>query len=189
MSSSSSSLLLSDILPRSRSTTFFTEALLSSSPVLSALVADPSALLVVLAPTNAAVDALPAKIWQLYPAQSTTTTTSTPTAINPMDNPAAFQGPEGQARARRNEEVFCQRHVVVVRDRSVGWAEGERATTADEAWGQQVWWEQRGNKRVVSLVCALVCTFWTDRVDHARRGRGRDGAAGREQWRTGECGL
>jgi hypothetical protein len=149
--------LLADLLPRSRATSTFTSLALSSSEPLASLLSSPPppssplSSLVVLAPLNSAIDALGAKVWQLYPPAPTELAAAT----GGDDVGAWYEGEQGRARARRNEEIFAQRHVLVVAGEAAaagGWEEGRanEARSVDDAWDGRVWWEARGgDKRVI----------------------------------------
>ncbi|KAL6859887.1 hypothetical protein ACO1O0_003911 [Amphichorda felina] len=129
---------LADVLGTQRSlTTFSSLARLHAST--SSLLADLSTNTTVLAPLNSAIDALPRKPWE-----------------DPRDYGAlgagAYEGEGGRDRAQRNLRRFVEAHLVTQspwegRARTV--SGGEREGEGGDKGGREVWWEWRGDKRVV----------------------------------------
>ncbi|KAJ6442630.1 LOW QUALITY PROTEIN: FAS1 domain-containing protein precursor [Purpureocillium lavendulum] len=128
-SSSSSSVPLADILGTNRALTSFSSfARMHAST--SSLLADRSARVVVLAPLNSAIEALPRKPWE-----------------DPRDYDAlgeqAYDGAGGESRADANLRRFVEAHIV----RAGPWREGEKAPTVA---GRQIWYaDQKSGKRVI----------------------------------------
>ena len=85
----------------------------------------------VLAPLNSAVEKLPRKPWE-----------------DPRDygefGTDAYEGQDGSERAQKNLRRFVEAHIV---PRSP-WKEGEKVQTV--GGGRDVWWEEKGGKKVVS---------------------------------------
>lgn len=85
----------------------------------------------VLAPLNSAIEKLPRKPWE-----------------DPKDygalGPNAYEGGEGRERAQRNLRKFVEAHMVPVNP----WPESEKARTL--GGDQEIWWEERDGKRLVS---------------------------------------
>lgn len=57
----------------------------------------------------------------------------------------AYEGQDGEARAHKNLRLFVEAHVVV----ESPWKEGTKVKTMN---GDEVWWESRGDNKVVSVM-------------------------------------
>lgn len=97
---------------------------------VSQIVEDKSQNITVLAPLNSELQKLPRKPWE-----------------DPEDYQAlgqsAYEGSAGEDRAHRNLRRFVEAHVVLASP----WREGEKKKSVG---GEELWWEDRGNIRVVS---------------------------------------
>ncbi|KAB5578532.1 hypothetical protein GE09DRAFT_1280878 [Coniochaeta sp. 2T2.1] len=122
--------MLSDVMGRDRSINIFAGFTRDIASVSSRL-DDSSKNSTVLAPLNSAIEALPRKPWE-----------------DPEDygrlGEQAYEGEDGQQRAQRNLRRFVEAHVVPASP----WREGERVKMMDGE-GREVWWEEKGGKRVV----------------------------------------
>ncbi|KAM5355141.1 hypothetical protein ACJ41O_001787 [Fusarium nematophilum] len=122
------SIALADVLGTQRSLTSFS-SFARMHPSTDGRLSDLDRNTTVLAPLNSAVDDLPRKPWE-----------------QPGDYAAlgadAYEGEEGQDRARLNMRRFVEAHLV---PRSP-WAENERAKTVG---GKEIWWVERDGRRVV----------------------------------------
>ncbi|KFH44470.1 FAS1 domain-containing protein -like protein [Hapsidospora chrysogenum ATCC 11550] len=117
---------LADILGTQRSLTTFS-SLTRLHASTSTLLGDANTNTTVLAPLNSAIDDLPRKPWE-----------------DPRDyaqvGADAYEGDDGRDRAQRNLRRFVEAHLVT----QSPW-EGKARTVA----GREVWWEWRGDKRVI----------------------------------------
>lgn len=103
---------ISDVLPKVRAINTYaslTRDFESSRGQLS----DPSKNVTVLAPRNKAVHDMPHKPWE------------DPEEYRALGEAEAYQGTEGQERARRNLEKFVEGHILPV----CPWGEGEEVTS------------------------------------------------------------
>lgn len=81
-----------------------------------------------LAPLNSAIEALPRKLWE-----------------DPREDSAdAYQGEQGQERAKANLKRFVEAHLVGVSP----WEEGAKGETVG---GRKLWWETREDGRRVIM--------------------------------------
>ncbi|CAK4031976.1 Hypothetical predicted protein [Lecanosticta acicola] len=126
--SSSSSIILSDILGTQKSINIFSNLCNSISTVSSRLDTS-SANTTLLAPLNGAIASLPRKPWE------------DPHDYNALGS-AAYAGQEGEDRAQRNLRRFVEAHVVPWSP----WREGERVQTMG---GGTVWWEVKDGRQVI----------------------------------------
>ncbi|KAI0410069.1 hypothetical protein F4802DRAFT_543236 [Xylaria palmicola] len=116
--------LISDVMGRDRSVNAFAGFARDVEAIAKRL-DDASVNSTVLAPLNSALDKLPGKPWE-----------------DPKDYSAlgatAYEGDDGQERARRNIRRFVEAHVVPVSP----WREGERARSLLDG-DQEIWWENK----------------------------------------------
>lgn len=122
---------ISDVLPKVRAINTYaslTRDFESSRGQLS----DPSKNVTVLAPRNKAVHDMPHKPWE------------DPEEYRALGEAEAYQGTEGQERARRNLEKFVEGHILPV----CPWGEGEEVTSLG---GRKFTWVSEGDRKVVSL--------------------------------------
>ena len=122
--------LLSDAMGRDRSINIFA-GLARDVEAVARRLDDAAQRSTVLAPLNSRVDAQSHKPWE-----------------DPADYRAlgagAYEGPDGQERARRNQRRFAEAHVVPVSP----WKEGEKARSLLPE-DREIWWETRDGKKVV----------------------------------------
>lgn len=131
--------LLSDVMGRDRSINLFASFARDIASI-SARLDSSQQNSTVLAPLNSAIDNLPRKPWE-------------DAAEYESLGASAYAGGDGRDRAERNMRRFVEAHVL---SGGSGWAEGERRRSllAGEGGGEgdrEVWWEMKGEKRVVSL--------------------------------------
>ena len=92
----------------------------------------------VLAPLNSEILKLPRKPWE-----------------NPQDyeelGTNAYGGSDGENRARQNLRRFVEAHLIPLSP----WKEGEKV---DSVGGGKVWWENRDDKKIVSILKSLAMT-------------------------------
>ncbi|KAK4629271.1 hypothetical protein CLAFUW4_07904 [Fulvia fulva] len=121
-------IILSDIIGSHRQIQIFAGFTRDISSI-SARLDNPSENTTLLAPTNSAITSLPRKPWE-----------------DPADYDAlgasAYEGKDGEDRAHRNMRRFAEAHVVT----ESPWKEGKKVKTLG---GGEVWWESRGEKKVV----------------------------------------
>ncbi|KAI1209681.1 uncharacterized protein F4807DRAFT_425853 [Annulohypoxylon truncatum] len=122
--------LISDVMGRDRSINIFAGFTRDVGTVSSRL-DDGARNSTVLAPRNSAVEALPRKPWE-----------------DPRDYNAlganAYEGGDGQDRARRNLMRFVEAHVVPASP----WAEKERVKTLLQG-DREIWWEMKDGVKVI----------------------------------------
>jgi len=119
---------LGDILGTQRSlTTFSSFSRLYEST--SSLLLDLNTNTTILAPSNAAIEALPRKPWE-----------------EPETDVKAYEGEEGRKRAQENLRKLVEAHLVQMSP----W-EGKAKTVSGghDGKGREVWWEEKDGKRVV----------------------------------------
>ncbi|KAJ9132975.1 hypothetical protein NKR23_g11049 [Pleurostoma richardsiae] len=123
-------LLITDVMGRDRSINIFA-GLARDTEEVSRRLDDAGQNSTVLAPLNSAVEGLPRKPWE-----------------DPRDysglGEAAYEGGEGEERARRNIQRFVEAHVVPASP----WGEGRRVRTVDGG-EREVWWEDRDGVKVI----------------------------------------
>ncbi|PYH97813.1 hypothetical protein BO71DRAFT_346183 [Aspergillus ellipticus CBS 707.79] len=118
--------IISDVLPKNRLINVFSSLTRQFDSVESRL-NDASSNITVLAPRNSAIQGLPRKPWE------------NPDDYARFGEAAAYEGSEGQDRARKNLERFVKAHVVV----GSPWEEGVEGETLA---GDKLRWEKRGEK-------------------------------------------
>lgn len=133
---------ISDVLPKLRTINTYaslTRDFESSRGQLN----DPSKKMTVLAPRNKAVHDMPHKPWE------------DPEEYKALGEAQAYQGKEGQDRAKKNLEKFVEGHILPV----CPWKEGEEVTTLS---GKKLSWQSQGDRKVVSYPvsgCVCVCVW------------------------------
>lgn len=152
---------LTDILGTNRALTTFSSLTRMHSST-SSLLGDMGTNTTVLAPLNSAMDALPRKPWE------------DPGEYRALGE-RAYEGGEGEDRAKENLRRFVEAHLVV----GSPWEEGVKAQTIG---GRELWWEMKDGERrifpdevlvekvasqvangeVVSLVCSAVISSGAD---------------------------
>ncbi|CAM1504631.1 Fc.00g022220.m01.CDS01 [Cosmosporella sp. VM-42] len=119
---------LSDILGTQRALTTFS-SLTRQDADTDSLLSDFAVNTTILAPLNSAIEALPRKPWE-----------------DPRDYGAlgakAYDGDDGQDRARENLRRFVEAHLV----KASPWGEGDKGETVG---GRKLWWEAKDGKRVI----------------------------------------
>lgn len=127
--------MISDVLPKTKGINIFAQLTRDFDPIASRL-NDSSKNITVLAPRNSAVQALPRKPWE------------DPEDYAKFGDVNAYEGQDGQDRAKRNLERFVEAHLVPVSP----WKEGEEVETLR---GEKLKWTREGDKIFVSLRCAF----------------------------------
>lgn len=122
---------ISDILPKVRAINTYA-ALTRDFETSRGQLSDPSKNMTVLAPRNKAVHDMPHKPWE------------DPEEYRALGEAEAYQGKEGQERARRNLEKFVEGHILPV----CPWGEGQQVTTLG---GKTLSWVREGERKVVSF--------------------------------------
>lgn len=123
--------IVSDVLPRTRAINIFASLTRDFESVASRL-NDASKNVTVLAPRNSAIQALPRKPWE------------NPSEYEQFGETSAYQGQEGQDRARQNLQRFVEAHLVPVSP----WRENEEVETVG---GGKLKWKKEGDKIIVSF--------------------------------------
>ncbi|OJJ46112.1 hypothetical protein ASPZODRAFT_67362 [Penicilliopsis zonata CBS 506.65] len=118
--------IVSDVLPKTQGINIFSSLTRDFEPISSRL-NDASRNVTVLAPRNSAIQALPRKPWE------------NPEDYGKFGEVEAYQGEEGQDRARKNLQRFVEAHLVPVSP----WKEGEEA---ESLVGGKLRWTREGNK-------------------------------------------
>ncbi|KAI0909203.1 hypothetical protein F4823DRAFT_595622 [Ustulina deusta] len=116
--------LISDVMGRDRSINVFA-GFAREVEVVARRLDDSATNSTVLAPLNSAVDKLPGKPWE------------DPNDYNVL-GATAYDGDEGQERARRNIRRFVQAHIVP----SSPWRENERSRSLLDG-DKEIWWEMK----------------------------------------------
>ncbi|KIW07835.1 uncharacterized protein PV09_01753 [Verruconis gallopava] len=126
----SSSVTLSDVLPRSQAIGIFS-SFCNDVPAVSSLLSSSSKNLTVLAPQDSAIKKLPRKPWE-----------------DPADYEKvgmdAYEGQAGVDRAQDNLRRFVEAHLVT----SSPWPEGVKAKRISGEGGD-IWWEMKEGKQVI----------------------------------------
>jgi uncharacterized surface protein with fasciclin (FAS1) repeats len=122
--------IISDVLPKTRGINIFASLTRQFESVEGRL-NDPSQNVTVLAPRNSAIQDLPRKPWE------------NPQDYEQFGEAKAYEGNEGQDRAKRNLERFVTAHIVV----QSPWKEGEEAETLG---GDKLTWRKNGDRIYVS---------------------------------------
>lgn len=125
----SSNLFVSDILAKTRQVSIFASIVRDFAPITDRL-SDQQQNTTVLAPLNSAVQALPQKPWE------------DPADYARYGAEQAYQGSDGEDRARRNLRRFVEAHLVPVNP----WDEGVEVETIG---GGKVSWSRDGEKIVI----------------------------------------
>ncbi|GKZ25649.1 hypothetical protein AbraCBS73388_001293 [Aspergillus brasiliensis] len=118
--------IISDVLPKNRLINVYASLTRQFDSVESRF-NDPSSNVTVLAPRNSAIQNLPRKPWE------------NPEDYERFGQAEAYEGDEGQDRARKNLERFVQAHVVV----GSPWGEGDEGVTLA---GEKLRWRREGDK-------------------------------------------
>ncbi|KAA8648480.1 hypothetical protein EYZ11_002029 [Aspergillus tanneri] len=118
--------IISDVLPKTRGINIFASLTRDFESVESRL-SDPARNLTVLAPRNSAIQNLPRKPWE------------NPDDYAQFGEANAYEGEDGQDRARRNLKRFVDAHIVS----SSPWEKGEEVETLG---GDKLRWIKEGDK-------------------------------------------
>jgi len=122
--------IISDVLPKTKGINIFAQLTRDFEPVASRL-NDPSKNITVLAPRNSVIHALPHKPWE------------NPADYSKFGEVDAYEGQEGQDRAKRNLQKFVEAHLIPASP----WRNGEEIETLG---GEKMKWEKKGDKIFVS---------------------------------------
>lgn len=140
MQSGSGEPVISDVLPKTRGINIFSSLTRQFESVEGRL-NDSSRSVTVLAPRNNAIQDLPRKPWE------------NPDDYEKFGEIKAYEGDEGQDRAKRNLERFVSAHIVL----QSPWKEGEEVETLG---GDKVKWKKDGDKIYVSIPLVYsICGF------------------------------
>lgn len=123
--------IISDVLPKTKGINIFSQLTRDFDPIAS-LLNDPSKNMTVLAPRNSAIQALPRKPWE------------NPEDYSKFGEVDAYEGQEGQDRAKQNLQRFVKAHLIPASP----WKEGEEVETLG---GEKLKWAKEGDKILVSL--------------------------------------
>lgn len=135
--------VVSDVLPKTKGINIFAQMTRDFDSISSRL-NDASHNITVLAPRNSAVQDLPRKPWE------------DPEDYAKFGGVHAYEGSDGQERARRNLRRFVEAHIVPVSP----WREGEEV---ESLGGEKLKWSKEGNKVIVSPTCEVCAIrFITD---------------------------
>lgn len=122
--------IISDVLPKTKGINIFAQLTRDFDPVASRL-NNPSKNMTVLAPRNSAIQALPRKPWE------------SPEDYSKFGEVEAYEGQEGQDRAKKNLQRFVEAHLIPASP----WKEGEEVETLG---GEKLKWIKDGDKILVS---------------------------------------
>ncbi|KAL3478985.1 hypothetical protein BJX99DRAFT_223359 [Aspergillus californicus] len=136
---SASDPIISDVLPKARGINVFASLTRQFESVEGRL-NDPSQNVTVLAPRNSAIQELPHKPWE------------NPADYEKFGDMQAYEGDEGQNRARRNLERFVSAHIIL----ESPWKEGVETETLG---GDRLRWRKDGDKIYVSSCIACAPAF------------------------------
>jgi hypothetical protein len=125
--SSNNNIYLSDVLGTSRSINIFAGFTRDFAPI-SQRFEDEKLNTTILAPLNSAIMALPRKPWEDLA----------------DGGEGVYDTAGGEEKAQRNLRRFVEAHVVGVSP----WEKGQKTKTLE---GEEVWWEEKGGKKVVSF--------------------------------------
>lgn len=140
MQSGSGEPVISDVLPKTRGINIFSSLTRQFESVEGRL-NDSSRSVTVLAPRNNAIQDLPRKPWE------------NPDDYEKFGEIKAYEGDEGQDRAKRNLERFVSAHIVL----QSPWKEGEEVETLG---GDKVKWKKDGDKIYVRIpLVSSICGF------------------------------
>ena len=163
--------IISDVLPKTRAINIFARLTRDFESVESRL-SDPSKNLTVLAPRNGAIMDLPRKPWE------------NPDDYAQFGEANAYEGEEGQDRAKRNLKRFVEAHIVTVSP----WEEGDEAETLA---GDKLRWTKDGDKIYVwnspsfpysATIITLILTYFRSNLATSKS------RALRSKFRTARCG-
>jgi uncharacterized surface protein with fasciclin (FAS1) repeats len=132
--------IISDVLPKTRGINIFASLTRQFESVEGRL-NDPSQNVTVLAPRNSAIQDLPRKPWE------------NPQDYEQFGEAKAYEGDEGQDRAKRNLERFVTAHIVV----QSPWKEGDEAETLG---GDKLTWRKDGDHIYVSTPLLFFYLLW-----------------------------
>ena len=118
--------IISDVLPKTKGINIFAQLTRDFEPIASRL-NDPSKNITVLAPRNSVIQALPRKPWE------------DPADYSKFGEVEAYEGQEGQDRAKRNLQKFAEAHLIPASP----WRAGEEVETLG---GEKLKWEKKGDK-------------------------------------------
>ncbi|KAJ5183748.1 hypothetical protein N7492_001364 [Penicillium capsulatum] len=121
--------VVSDVLPKTQGINIFA-SLTRDFDNVSARLNDSSKNITVLAPRNSAVQGLPRKPWE------------DPEDYEKFGEVNAYQGQEGQDRAKRNLQRFVEAHLILASP----WRQGEEAETLG---GEKLKWTLDGDKIMI----------------------------------------
>lgn len=121
--------IVSDVLPKTKGINIFAR-LTRDFEVTASRLNDASKNITVLAPHNKAIQALPRKPWE------------NPEDYDKFGGVNAYQGPDGQERAKRNLQRFVEAHLVPASP----WRSGEEVETLG---GVKLKWVKEGDKIMV----------------------------------------
>lgn len=122
--------IISDVLPKTKGINIFAQLTRDFDPIATRL-NDPSKNITVLAPRNSAIQALPRKPWE------------NPEDYSKFGEVNAYEGQEGQDRAKQNLHRFVEAHLIPASP----WKEGEEVETLG---GEKLKWNKEGDKIFVS---------------------------------------
>jgi hypothetical protein len=128
----SSSPIISDVLPKTKGINIFARLTRDFEPVANRL-NDASKNITVLAPRNSAIQALPRKPWE------------NPEDYKKFGEVNAYEGQDGQDRAKRNLQRFVEAHLIPASP----WRVGEEVETLA---GEKLKWTKEGDKIFVGSV-------------------------------------
>lgn len=123
--------VVSDVLPKTKGINIFAQMTRDFDSISSRL-NDASRNITVLAPRNSAVQDLPRKPWE------------DPEDYAKFGDVNAYEGTDGQERARRNLRRFVEAHIVPVSP----WRAGEEV---ESLGGEKLKWTKEGDKIIVSF--------------------------------------
>lgn len=123
--------VVSDVLPKTQGINIFASLTRDFDDVSSRL-NDSSKNVTVLAPRNSAVQALPRKPWE------------DPEDYAKFGEVKAYEGQEGQDRAKQNLQRFVEAHLILASP----WRQGEEVETLG---GEKLKWTMEGDKIMVCL--------------------------------------
>jgi hypothetical protein len=123
--------VVSDVLPKNRAINIFASLTRQFEPIESRL-NDSSKNTTVLAPRNSAIQSLPRKPWE------------NPEDYEKFGGVSAYEGQEGEDRAKQNLQRFVEAHIITTSP----WREGEEVETLG---GAKLKWTKDGDKIYVCI--------------------------------------
>jgi hypothetical protein len=129
--------IISDVLPKTKGINIFARLTRDFEPIASRL-NDASKNITVLAPRNSAIQALPRKPWE------------NPEDYRKFGEVNAYEGQDGQDRAKRNLQRFVEAHLVAASP----WRAGEEVETLA---GEKLKWTKEGDKIFVCFLVSSKC--------------------------------